>query len=173
MDKEKLLDELYEDLKKGDLTDKTVITKVELGDEDFIKSFLEKSKKLPHRYSIISGENPRAKKKTMYPLESHLKEGGYKYQKMKGKYGGQTEKSYLVHNADPEHINHLGKLHGQESVIHSEGGKHKMVYTTGDNAGKHHKGEGHQVFDKEPKDNYSSLNGKHFTLNFDFDKLHE
>ena len=125
-------------------------------------------------YSIISGEQPRSKVTAKKPLEHSLKQAGYKYHPLKGKYGGKHEKSYAVYNADHKHIEQLGREHGQESVIHSKQGKHRMVYTTGKNAGQHHKGEGITFHKKPPKDNYStSPDGKtHFTLNFDFGKLH-
>lgn len=43
--KEKLLEQLHEDLKKGEI-DPSVITKVELGDERFIDIFFDKVEKL-------------------------------------------------------------------------------------------------------------------------------
>ena len=40
--KEKLLDELNEALRKGELEDKTLITKIELADERLVNSYLDK-----------------------------------------------------------------------------------------------------------------------------------
>lgn len=124
-------------------------------------------------FSIISEENPKHEVTAKGPLEQHLKEAGYVYHKMKGKHQGKKENSYIVHNARSKHIEDLGRVYGQESVIHSTGSHHQMVYVNGPKAGQHHKGEGIQFHDKEPADNYSTLGSRHFSLNFDYEKLHK
>ena len=137
---------------------------------------------LPHKYSIITAESPRFEAKDKggnKALEGELKSKGYKYELITGKYdeSGKVENGFLIHHADPAHVNQLGEKYGQESVIHSESNVHKMHYTNGPKAGQHHKGEGITIHDKEPKNYYSTVTrgGKktHFTLNFDFDKLHK
>ena len=63
---------------------------------------------------------------------------------------------------------------GQDSSIYSNGGKHEMRYHHGEKAGKSHLGSGTEYHKEKPKDLYTTLpNGKHFTHNFDFDKLHD
>lgn len=110
-------------------------------------------------------------------LEQDLKDAGLKYMKVKGKYNGGSEDSFAVFHADPEKMNELGKKYNQDSVIHTEGGKNRLHYTTGENEGKHHKGSGH-VMVPEAEDNFSEANtsdGKKmkFNLGLDFGKLHE
>jgi Protein of unknown function (DUF3293) len=110
-------------------------------------------------------------------LEQELKDLGLKYMKVKGKYNGGSEDSFMVFHADPEQMNALGKKFNQDSVIHTEEGKNRLHYTTGENEGKHHKGEGH-VMVPEAEDNFSELttaDGKKmkFNLGLDFGKLHE
>lgn len=139
------------------------------------------------KYSLISaGRNPNNPgdraltddqiKERYKRLEQDLKDKGYKYSKVKGHYGGE-EDSFMVHHAKPEHMNELGMKYNQDSVIHSEQGKHKMHFTTGENSGMHHKGEGHQEV-PDAKDYYSVINTsdgqqKKFSLNFDFGKHHK
>jgi hypothetical protein len=156
---------------------------VDLG-EDEVKALLKSGK-----FALISaGINPAneedkkldkgAVSKRYESLRQDLKEGGYAYSKVTGHYGGK-EDSYLVmvHDADKDHIKELGKKYNQDSVIYSEGGKHEMHFTTGDKDGQHHKGEGISPNAKEAEDYYSEIqldNGKKFkfSLNFDFDNLH-
>ena len=139
------------------------------------------------KYSLISaGRNPNNPgdraltddqiKERYKRLETDLKDQGYKYSKVKGHYGGE-EDSFMVHHANPDHMNELGMKYNQDSVIHSDQGKHKMHFTTGDNVGQHHKGEGHQEV-PDAKDYYSVINTtdgqqKKFSLNFDFGKHHK
>jgi len=139
------------------------------------------------KYSLISaGRNPNNAgdraltddqiKERYKRLEQDLKDQGYKYSKVKGHYGGE-EDSFMVHHAKPEHMNELGMKYNQDSVIHSDQGKHKMHFTTGDNSGMHHKGEGFQEV-PDAKDYYSVINTtdgqqKKFSLNFDFGKHHK
>lgn len=109
-------------------------------------------------------------------LEQDLKDHGYKYTKVKGHYGGE-EDSFIVFHADENHMNELGKKFNQDSVIHAKAGKNKLTFTTGENAGKHHKGDGHEEV-PDAKDYYSVVNTsdgvqKKFSLGLDFGKMHD
>lgn len=109
-------------------------------------------------------------------LEQDLKEGGYKYTKVDGHYGGKEE-SFMVHHADEHHMNSLGKKYNQDSVIHSKDGKNKLHFTTGEHEGKHHKGDGYQEV-PDADDYYSELTTsdgvkKKFNLGLDFGQHHE
>lgn len=106
-------------------------------------------------------------------LEQDLKDKGYKYTKVKGHYGGEEE-SFMVHHADENHMNELGMKYNQDSVIHTKDGKNKLHFTTGDNAGKHHKGDGFQEV-PDAEDYYSVVKTsdgqeKKFNLGLDFGK---
>ena len=110
-------------------------------------------------------------------LENELNKKGFKFHKIKGKYGGNPENSYLIENPDHDAIIDLGKKLGQDSVIVSKNGQHKMVYTNGPDTGKHHLGNSIETFDNPPEDYYSTGvdNGKpfHFSINFDMDTKHQ
>ncbi len=138
------------------------------------------------KYALISaGRNPNTEQKMSpyeerlrgFKLEEKLIDHGYTYTKVKGKYGNE-EDSFLVmaHDADKNHIAKMGTEFNQDSVIYSEGGKHEMIYTTGEKAGLRHKGEGHQLLSDNATDFYTEHTTKDgqkmkFALNFDFDKL--
>src|SRR6185312_6034309 len=69
-----------------------------------------------------------------------------------------------------------GLKYGQESVIHSENGKHQLLYTNGPNEGQHHPSLGtYDYFDanqEPPEDYYTNLpNQGAFRLHFDFNRL--
>lgn len=121
----------------------------------------------PHWPVHTPGEN--------HALEQELKGRGLKYEKIKGKYA-TDENSFLIHEPDLNMIRDLGKRYGQDSVLYSDGGKHKLVYTNGPHEGMYHPGEGHVVHPVEPERYFSTVihNGQpqHFTYNIDFDQLH-
>ena len=132
-----------------------------------------------NNFAIMTAENP------MHPvsmqggnaaLEKELTSKGFKFHKIKGKYGGNPENSYLIENPDHRAIIELGKKFGQDSVIVSKNGQHKMVYTNGPDAGKHHLGNSIETFDTEPQDYFSTGMDKgkpfHFSINFDMDTKH-
>jgi len=122
------------------------------------------------------GLDEKAVKARYDKLEKELVDKGYAYTRVKGHYG-EAEDSFLVmaHEADRKHVIELGKKMNQDSVIYSEGGKHEMIYTTGENAGKKHDGQGHQVI-PHAEDYYTEMthpdgSTTRFSLNFNFDKM--
>jgi HEAT repeat protein/ribosomal protein S8 len=129
------------------------------------------------KFAILTAENPRygSAEGGNAALEQEMKAKGLKFTPMKGKYG-VPENSYLVENPDHQDILSWGKKYGQDSVIVSDGGLHKMVYTNGPHEGLWHEGHSISIHDKEPEDFYSTinLNGKptHFTIDFDMDTKH-
>jgi GGDEF domain-containing protein len=132
------------------------------------------------KVGILTGDNPMAKPEVEggnSALEHELKSRGHFFEKVTGKYvmGGAPENSYLVHGIDPHELADLGRKYGQESVLHSNNGQHKLIYTTGEHAGFYHPGEGHTVFDQEPELYYSTLHHqgqpKHFSYNIDFSQM--
>jgi hypothetical protein len=115
-----------------------------------VPSLLGKSKGgLPKKFSVLTSDNPQHEVKTKKTLEQHLKDHQY-----------TAVKVQIAH-----------KL-GQESVIHHDNGKNKLHFTGGEHKGKHHKGEGVKFFDKKPDDNFTTHEGRHFTLNLNWDKMH-
>jgi hypothetical protein len=74
--KSELLDYVLDEMKKGNITDKTIITKLELGDEDFMKSFIE--------------ELQKSKKKGKVPAKG--KKGKVKAKAPEGLYSGKEKK---------------------------------------------------------------------------------
>jgi DNA topoisomerase-1 len=141
------------------------------------------------KYALLSaGRNPAIDEELNLPddeikkrydeLEKKLIEAGYAYNKVKGKYG-EEEDSFMImaHDADREHVVELGKLFNQDSVIYSEGGKHEMIYTTGDKVGKKVEGKGHKLLPESEGDYYTQMDtedgGVKFSLNFNFDDVKE
>lgn len=129
-----------------------------------------------HSVGLMSGEKP------LYPnvnegghvgLKSRLNEMGLKYEETHGRYGN-PEQSLIIRNPTHQQMFQLGKEFGQESVIHGEGNKHKLLYTNGPNEGMFHPSTGAFDFGTEPpKDMYTAVPGKGFlSLNFDWSKLY-
>lgn len=99
--------------------------------------------------------------------------------------GGRTPpdvsgtKSFMVHHEHPsEHatVRDLGKKYNQQSVIHSLGGKHELHFVTGDHAGTHHKGVGHEI-KPHAEDYYTEIKHKEprstkFSLNLNWGTHH-
>lgn len=147
-----------------------------------LKSLLENGP-----YSIVSaGVNPNDEEDKALTdeqiagrykeLEEDISNLGYKYTVVDGNYDGE-EKSYMVFHAKESDIDDLGKKYKQDSVVHTKDGQNKMTFTTGENAGKHHKGESYEeVPDAE---NYYSVvktsDGSKikFSMGFDFGKHHD
>jgi hypothetical protein len=129
------------------------------------------------KFAILTAENPRygSAEGGNLALEQEMKAKNLKFTPMKGKYG-VPENSYLVENPDHQDILSWGKKYGQDSVIVSDNGHHKMVYTNGPHEGLWHEGHSVSIHEKEPEDFYSTikLNNKptHFIINFDVDTKH-
>lgn len=130
-------------------------------------------------------------------LRRQLQFRGFKFTEVEGHYGGKEksfivfhdddakaargakrEKSLMVHHKSPSEfssIRKLGAQYNQDSVIHSHRGQHEMHYTSGENAGKFHKGEGHKVI-PHADDFYTHAPTKRgatkFALNFEWDAKH-
>jgi len=105
--------------------------------------------------------------------EQELARAGYRYEKVDGKYGTR-ERSLVVHNMPLQHAMDMGRRYGQESVVHGENGKHKMVYTNGPNAGAYNPSLPKvDISATEPPDNYTLIPGiGYVTLYFDWNKFH-
>ena len=129
------------------------------------------------KFAILTAENPRygSAEGGNAALEQEMKAKNLKFTPMKGKYG-TPENSYLVENPDHQDILSWGKKYGQDSVIVSDGGLHKMVYTNGPHEGLWHEGHSITIHNQEPEDFYSTINlnnkPTHFTIDFDMDKKH-
>lgn len=147
-----------------------------------LKSLLENGP-----YSIVSaGVNPNDEEDKALTdeqiagrykeLEEDISNLGYKYTVVDGNYDGE-EKSYMVFHAKESDIDDLGKKYKQDSVVHTKDGQNKMTFTTGDNAGKHHKGEAYE--EVPDATNYYSVvktsdgNQIKFSMGFDFGKHHD
>ena len=128
-------------------------------------------------FGIMTAENPFhpvAIHGENQALEGELHNRGLKFEKVTGKYSeGPLENSYIIHDVDHHQMMDLGKKFGQDSVLHSKHGEHKLIYTNGPNEGTYHSGQGHVVHPIQPDNYYSTLQhqGKpiHFSLNLDFD----
>jgi hypothetical protein len=156
-------------------------------------SFTEEEAKIlleSGKYALLSaGTNPADGKdkglskeqieKRYKDLKNDLIDGGYAYSPCLGKYGN-VEDSYLVmvHDVDRENIKELGAKYNQDSVVYADSGKNEMIFTTGANKGKLHRGEGLDPNAEKADDYYSEItlsNGKKlkFSLKFDFEKFFE
>lgn len=108
-------------------------------------------------------------------LKLNLASQGLRYEETEGRYG-TPERSLIIHGPSREQMFHLGKQFGQESVIHSQNGQHQLLYTNGDQEGKHHPSIGSYDYwhpgDELPEDYYTKLpNQGAFRLHFDFNRL--
>lgn len=122
----------------------------------------------PRFHSVEDGGNER--------LENELKNRGVKFEKITGKYDiNNLEHSFLIHDLSEKDLIDLGGRYGQETVIHSKNGNHKMIHVNGPNVGNYHPGSGVNEFSTPPEMYYSTVihNGRpiHFSMNFDFDKI--
>ncbi len=123
---------------------------------------------------IMTAEFPYEKSgKTNEDLQSELTSRGFKFEPAPGKYEGRNENSFIIHGPSVEDMEDLGKRYGQQSVIHSSGGQHKMIYTHGPRAGTFNPGAGVNVFPQQPEDFFTTVsqNGQplHFNYGFDWD----
>lgn len=120
-------------------------------------------------FGIMSGENPHARPVVQgghHALHGALSKLVLPFEEVKGHYG-QPERSFIIHNISEDALKKLGKDFGQESVIHSVGGHHKLHYVTGAKAGHYEEGRGMEFFEKPPEDFYTELPGHgYFRLHF-------
>jgi len=128
-------------------------------------------------WGAMSGEKPMHKPivpATHENLVRALKGMGLKFEETHGKYE-QPERSVIIYNPSRQQMRHLGKMFGQDSVVHSQGGQHKLVYTNGPHEGKERgtalTGEPIEFFANPPDDYYTHLPGHgYFRVNFDWNK---
>jgi hypothetical protein len=108
-------------------------------------------------------------------LGSALQQMGLHAEPTSGKYK-DPERSYIIHNPTLDQMKQLGKVFGQESIIHSQNGQHRLVYTNGEHEGKYHSAEMQnpiEHFEQPPDDFYTSLPGHgSFRINFDWANMH-
>ena len=64
-----------------------------------------------------------------------LKGMGLKHQETQGRYG-DPERSVLIYSPSEDQMKKLGKMFGQESVVFSHAGQHRLLYTNGPDEGK-------------------------------------
>lgn len=128
--------------------------------------------------AILSGENPKFKGEASgnEALRADLDAMQLPYENVLGHYGS-PEPSVIVHGISKDAAMQLGKKYGQESIIHGQDGRHKLIYTNGPNEGLAHHGTGtHEAWTKEqgpPEDYWTQLpSGHYFRLHFDWDNLH-
>ncbi len=107
-----------------------------------------------------------------HALKQDLDQLGLKYDKTQGSYGG-PEESFVVYGGTREQLYGLGKKYGQEAVVHSQDGRHELLYTNGPHDGKFHPSLPTMGYSKhQPDDYYTTLPGRgHVTLHFDQSKL--
>ncbi len=127
-----------------------------------------------YNVGIVTAEYPydKAPAATNKDLANELTQRGFKFEPAPGRYEGRDENSFIIHGPSVEDMEDLGRRYGQKSVIHSQGGTHKMIYTNGPRAGMYNPGRGVNVFDQQPEDFFTTINhgGQpvHFNYNFDW-----
>jgi hypothetical protein len=127
---------------------------------------------------LMSAENPQHHAELKMNHDDVLKmlrNKGYDVEDVQGKYG-KPEKSLMIKNPPQhayKHFHELARKLGQDSLIISNGYDHEMHYTNGEKAGKHNKGQGTEIYRKQPDDFYTTdEKGKHFQHNLDLNTLH-
>jgi hypothetical protein len=134
-------------------------------------------------FSILSAERhektDEENKNRTAQLKSELESLGHYHIPIKGNWQypdkkDYDENSFIVFGPHQKEIERLGQKYEKESVIHSTGSSHEMHYITGEHAGKHKQGIGHELLsDPDIKyHDYSELGGKKFRMNFN-DTLHD
>jgi hypothetical protein len=110
-------------------------------------------------------------------LQQDLVNSGYMFTPSIGRYGGETEDSYLVmaHEAETQEVIALGQKYNQDSIIAADGGNQQMIFTTGPNAGQAHVGSGFEALPDEAPE-YTRIETEDgqsvkFSLNFDWNTL--
>jgi len=112
-------------------------------------------------------------------LQQDLVNSGYMFTPSVGRYGGETEDSYLVmaHEAETQEVIALGQKYNQDSIIAADGGNQQMIFTTGPNAGQAHVGSGFEALPDEAPE-YTRIETEDgrsvkFSLNFDWGQLRQ
>jgi len=110
-------------------------------------------------------------------LHQDLVNSGYMFTPTIGKYGGETEDSFLVmaHEAETQEVIALGRKYNQDSIIAADSGQQQLIFTTGENAGQAHSGSGFEPLPDEAPE-YTRIETEDgrsikFSLNFDWDRL--
>lgn len=140
-----------------------------------MRDMLEK----PHM--ILSVQNPlhSGTEAKHEDVVAHLRASGEKVHEAGGHYGGVGEKSMIISEPkNVEGIKAIAAKTGQDSIIHSDGTNHKLIYLNGPQKGKYVAGKGTEFFNEKPKGDHSHVDnpqgGKtYFTHNLDFDKTYE
>ena len=129
-------------------------------------------------FGLMSGEKPLFQPQVQgghEALGGALQQMGLHFEETHGKYA-EPERSYIIHNPTLEQMQQLGKMFGQESIVHSENGQHKLVYTNGEHEGKYHPAQTQtplEHFEQPPNDFYTMTPGHgYFRINFDFNQKH-
>lgn len=129
-------------------------------------------------FGLMSGEKPLFQPQVEgghEALGGALQQMGLYAEPTSGKYQ-EPERSYIIHGASLDQMKQLGKMFGQESVIHSQNGQHRLIYTNGENEGQYHPAEPQnpiEHFEQPPPDFYTSVPGHgHFRINFDWNQKH-
>lgn len=129
-------------------------------------------------FGLMSGEKPLFQPQVEgghEELGRQLQAMGLHAEPTSGRYK-EPERSYIIHNPSLEQMQQLGKLFGQESVVHSQNGQHRLVYVNGEHEGKFHPAEAQnpiEHFEQPPPDFYTSIPGQgHVRINFDFNQTH-
>jgi hypothetical protein len=112
-------------------------------------------------------------------LQQDLVNSGYMFTPSIGRYGGETEDSYLVmaHEAETQEVIALGQKYNQDSIIAADSGNQQMIFTTGPNEGQAHVGSGFEALPDEAPE-YTRIETEDgrsvkFSLNFDWNQLHQ
>lgn len=129
-------------------------------------------------FGLMSGEKPLFKPQVEgghEALGSALTQMGLHFEETSGRYK-EPERSYIIHNPSLEQMHQLGKMFGQESVVHSQNGQHRLVYTNGEHEGKHHVADAQnpvEHFERPPEDFYTMVPGHgYMRINFDWNQMH-
>lgn len=120
-------------------------------------------------HPTMHGQNP-----SIEDVTSFLRNNGENAEIIEGMYD-KPERSILVNS--PKNVKGLfdmAKGFGQDSLIHSVGGEHKLHYLNGPNAGQHIAGSGTKFLREKPDNHYSTIHTEegplHFQHQFDFGK---
>jgi phage portal protein BeeE len=128
-----------------------------------LKTVLEKG-----HYALISAgrspydskQMPESEIKKRYEkLKSDLIDKGYMFTKSMGKYGSDTEDSFLVmtHNPDEADMAEIGNKYNQESFIVTKAKHNEMIYLQGPNKGKKRVGDGFEIISKDAEEGYTEI----------------